>query len=51
LELICRRKNVQAPTVPALSGDEALEVIAVSWICNSNEMKNIERSLRKRQIM
>jgi hypothetical protein len=44
LELICRRQNVQALTVGALSGDEALEVIAVSWIWNSNEMKNIARS-------
>jgi hypothetical protein len=43
LELIFRRKNVQALTVGALSGDEALEVIAVSWIWNSNEIKNIER--------
>jgi len=43
LELIFRRQNVQALTVGALSGDEALEVIAVSWIRNSNKMKNIER--------
>jgi hypothetical protein len=43
LELIFRRQNVQALTVGALSGDEALEVIAVSWIWNSNEMKNIKR--------
>jgi hypothetical protein len=44
LELIYRRKNVQALTVGALSGYEALEVIAVSWIWNSNDMKIIERS-------
>jgi hypothetical protein len=44
LELIFRRKNVQALTVGALSGDEALEVIAVSWMYNSNEMKNIALS-------
>jgi hypothetical protein len=31
-------------TVGALSGDEALEVIAVSWIYYWKEMKNIERS-------
>jgi hypothetical protein len=45
LELIFRRKNVQALTVGALSGDEAFEVIAVSWIWNSNDMKIIERGL------
>jgi hypothetical protein len=36
LELIYRRKNLQALAVGALSRDEALEVIAVSWIYNSN---------------
>jgi hypothetical protein len=38
LELIFRRQNVQALTVGALSRDETLEVIAVSWIQKPNEI-------------